>query len=103
MKFISPYIKAMEEEIYKGNIVDNNPVLKWMINNVEIYRNGNDEVKIVKPDANAGSSKRVDGAVTSAMAIGRMKALINAGEIDTRTQEERLAATKKMLSNLRWS
>lgn len=102
MKFISPYIKAMEEEIYKGNIVDNNPVLKWMINNVEIYRNGNDEVKIVKPDANAGSSKRVDGAVTSAMAIGRMKALINAGEIDTRTQEERMAATKKLLSNLKW-
>lgn len=93
----------MEEEIYKANIHDPNPVLKWMMSNAEVYRDPNDNVKIVKPDANAGSSQRIDGVITSAMCIGRIKQLLTAGEIDLRSNEEKLNGVKNLLSKLKWS
>lgn len=103
LRNLSPFIKGMEEEIYKANIHDPNPVLKWMMSNAEVYRDPNDNVKIVKPDANAGSSQRIDGVITSAMCIGRIKQLLTAGEIDLRSNEEKLNGVKNLLSKLKWS
>lgn len=103
IKNLSPYIKSMEEEIYKGTIKDPNPVMKWMMSNAEVLRDPNDNIKIVKPDCNAGSPKRIDGVITSAMSLGRMKQLIAAGEIDLRSNEERMQSMKSMLSKLKWN
>lgn len=46
----------------------NNPVLRWMIGNVAIYRDANDNIKIVKHK----STDKVDGAVALVMAIGEL-------------------------------
>ena len=43
-----------------------NPVLRWMVGNVKIYRDANDNIKIVKHK----SQDKVDGVVALVMAIG---------------------------------
>lgn len=65
LKFNAP-LKYIEEQIYNNNIVINNPVLLWNFKNVVLYRDGNDNVKIVK-NRQADS---VDGCVALAMAVG---------------------------------
>lgn len=100
MKFLSPFIKSSEELIYQSKIVDDNPVSAWQFNNAEVYRDPNDNLKIVKQNNDRNSTKRVDGVVTSCMCIGRIKQLLDAGEIDTRTPEEIYAETQAFLKNL---
>jgi phage terminase large subunit-like protein len=47
---------------------DNDPVLRWMVSNAVIVRDGNENIKIMKNK----STDRVDGVVAASMAIGRL-------------------------------
>ncbi len=68
MKKLSPMIKAYEKEIRDGNIIDNNPVMLWMVNNAEAYYDPNDNIKIVKKSK--ASTQHIDGVISSIMAHG---------------------------------
>ena len=103
MKTFSPMVKSFEEEIYKQTIVDGSPILRWMMSNAEVYTDKNDNIKIVKPDANANSNKRIDGVITSIMSLARIKQLIANNEIDLRTEEEIKLERQKMLASLKWN
>ena len=50
----------------RGIIHDNNPVMRWMLSNVIIYRDNNDNLKVNK----GKSGDKVDGVVASIMALG---------------------------------
>ena len=54
----------------------NNPVLRWMISNVAIYRDANDNIKVVKHK----STDAVDGVVALIMAIGEYETFKNTTE-----------------------
>lgn len=53
-----------------------NPVLRWMIGNVAIYRDANDNIKVVKHK----STDAVDGVVALIMAIGEYETFKNVSE-----------------------
>lgn len=87
MKAISPMAKDFEAAVIDKQIVDDNPVMAWMNSNCEIYKDANGNIKPVKSGGKA-SNKRIDGMITSVMCLGRIKQLLDSGEIDTRTAEE---------------
>ena len=64
--------KAWEEAIVSGKIIDNNPVMEWMVSCATIKHDPNDNIKVVKPDTGR-SSKRIDGVITSIMANNRLE------------------------------
>ena len=100
MKYLSPFVKNLEEEIYKANLVDDNPVMTWMFSNAEIYTDANSNIKIVKPNGDKDSPKRIDGCITSAMTVGYIKQQLEDGEIDLRDDKQRADDLEKMLSEL---
>lgn len=100
MKSLSPFVKNLEECIYKELVVDDNPVLQWMYSNAEIYTDANSNIKIVKPNGDKDSPKRIDACVTSAMAVGYIKDAIEQGIVDLRTTEEKLDDLESMLQGL---
>jgi phage terminase large subunit-like protein len=53
-----------------GAIVDNNPVMQWMLGNVRIQRDRNDNYKPLKEYASSGN--RIDGVITSIMSFDRL-------------------------------
>lgn len=63
--------KAWETAVTKGTIIDNNPVMAWMVSCATITRDVNDNIKVRKPDADK-TSKRIDGVITSIMAYDRL-------------------------------
>lgn len=72
LKSMSGPTSEFEKAVRDGKIVDNNPVMQWMIGNV-----------VIKPDANGNykplknfksSTDRIDGVITSIMAFDRLKA-----------------------------
>lgn len=68
MKKLSPLTYAYEKQIKDGHVVDNNPVMLWMVNNVEAYYDPNNNIKLKKHDKSA--TQRIDGVVSSIMAYG---------------------------------
>lgn len=59
--------KQLDLYVAKRNIMHGgNPVLRWMLGNVSIYRDPNDNIKVVKHKSN----DKVDGVVALIMAIG---------------------------------
>lgn len=86
IKSMSPMSKGFEESVLKGEIVDRSPILSWMIENATVYTDANGNIKVQKPSTSS-SSKRVDGVITSIMALERLKKLIQDG-VDLRTPEE---------------
>ena len=102
MKNMSPMSKDWEAAIINSDIVDGNPVMKWMVSNCAVYRDPNDNIKPVKDAPEASSSKRIDGVITSVMCFGRMKNLIDEGSYDPRTPEEIQAEMEKRLANLEY-
>jgi len=61
--------RSFEELILQKRIKhEGNEVMKWMIANVAIIKDGNENIKVVKDK----SGDRVDGVVAAAMAIGRL-------------------------------
>lgn len=99
IKNLSPFTKRFEEEVYKGNVVDSNPLMRWEMSNAEVYRDANDNLKVVKPKVKE-SSKRIDHVITSLMCIGRIGSLLDNDEIDLRTDEEISNDTSSFLQSL---
>ena len=68
LKKLSPLTQSYEKSIKDGMLVDNNPVMAWMINNAEIRPDANGNYKPMKPSKN--STRRIDGVISSMMAHG---------------------------------
>lgn len=66
MKKLSPITKDYEKTIKDGRVVDNSPVMSWMVNNVEMYVDANGNVKLKKKSK--ASTQRIDGVISSMMA-----------------------------------
>ena len=61
--------KQLERLIMEDKIIDSNPVMKWMVTNAVIKPDANNNYKIMKQYKS--STQRVDGVITSIMAIDR--------------------------------
>lgn len=68
LKKLSPLTQSYEKAIKDGNVIDNSPVMQWMINNVEIHPDVNGNYKPMKKSK--ASTQRIDGVVSSIMAHG---------------------------------
>jgi phage terminase large subunit-like protein len=65
---LSSPTKQLDIMVAKGQLNHyGNPVLRWMVSNVKIYRDANDNIKIVKHK----STDKVDGVVALVMAIAQ--------------------------------
>lgn len=71
-------LKAIEKAIFDDTIVLSNPVLKWNMNNVVLYIDGNGNQKIMKNK----SLDSVDGAVSLGMAMGAYQHMNKSQYID---------------------
>jgi phage terminase large subunit-like protein len=78
LKSMSDPTKAYEKAALDGNIVDNNPVMLWMIGNVFIRPDINNNYKPMK--TSKSSTQRIDGVITSVMSLDR---LVSHGETQT--------------------
>lgn len=87
MVSISPMAKDYEAAIVSGQLADANPVMSWMVSNADIYRDPNGNIKPVKHGGKQ-SPLHIDGVVTSLMSLGRIKNLLDNGQIDLRSAEE---------------
>ena len=68
LKKLAPLTKAYEKSIKDGLLVDNNPVMTWMINNVEVKPDVNGNYKPMKKSKSSG--QHIDGVISSIMAYG---------------------------------
>lgn len=66
LKKLSPMTQSYEKSIRDGKLVDNNPVMAWMINNAEIHPDVNGNYKPIK--SSKASTQRIDGVISSIMA-----------------------------------
>jgi len=101
MQHISPMAKDFEATIYDGRIVDNNPVMAWMVSNCDIYRDANGNIKPIK-HGGKDSPLHIDGVVTSLMSVGRIKSLVDNGYIDLRTPEQIESETTERLAQIEY-
>ena len=69
--YMSEPSKAWEKAVSERKIIDNNPVMRWMVSCATIRTDPNDNIKVVKPQFTK-SSKRIDGVITSIMANNRL-------------------------------
>lgn len=88
-KHMSPAAKDWEAAIISGSIIDDNPVLAWMISCCVVYRDASENIK-PKKDGDASSSKRIDGVITSLMSFSRLRARLNG--VDSSLDKEDLLA-----------
>ncbi|MEW2034895.1 terminase TerL endonuclease subunit [Streptomyces roseifaciens] len=66
---MSPGSKELERLLREGRINHaGNPILRWHASVVEVYRDGNDNLRPVKPDRGK-SSARIDGIAAAVMAL----------------------------------
>lgn len=66
---MSPGCKELERLLREGRIHHGgNPILRWNASVVEVYRDGNDNMRPVKPDRGK-SSARIDGIAAAVMAL----------------------------------
>lgn len=68
LRKLSPLTKEFEKAVKDGVIVDNSPVMVWMLNNVEIHPDANGNYKPMK--TNKHSTGHIDGVISSIMALG---------------------------------
>lgn len=102
IKNLSPFAKSFEEIIYKGKVVDKNPIMAWCMSNAEVYKDPNDNIKITKPKGDANSHQRIDPVITSLMCVGFIRSKIDNGEIDLRSPEQIAQDTADFLKTLKW-
>ncbi len=74
--YMSEPSKAWEKAVSDGQIIDNNPVMRWMVSCATIRTDANDNIKVVKPQFTK-TSKRIDGVITSIMANNRLDIAIS--------------------------
>lgn len=72
IKKLSEPSKNWEKMVTDGQLIDNNPVMEWMVGCAEIYTDANGNIKVQKPKASR-ESKRIDGVITSIMAYDRAR------------------------------
>lgn len=101
IKMLSPFAKAFEEEVLKGNVVDGNPVAKWAVSNTTIFTDANGNIKPIKLDDHK-KSRHIDSVITSLMGVGRIKGLLDANELDLRSNEDIARDAQDMLVGLKW-
>jgi phage terminase large subunit-like protein len=66
MSALSAPAKELEKAIASGRLQhDGNPVMQWMMDNVMIYADGNDNIKLSKKS----SVEKIDGPVALVMAM----------------------------------
>jgi phage terminase large subunit-like protein len=66
---MSPGCKELERLLREKRITHgDNPILTWMAMSVEVYADGNDNIRPVKPDRHK-SSARIDGIAAAVMAL----------------------------------
>ena len=102
LKSLSPYTKTYEAEVLNGNIIDSNPFMRWAMSNAMVYVDANENIKVIK-NSRAGKDVRslhIDPVITSLMCVGRIKSLLDDGEIDMRNPEEIGKETHDFLANL---
>ena len=97
---ISPYAKDWEALVTSRKVVDNNPVMRWMISNCDIDRDRHDNIQPIKHGDKRAVAVHIDGVITSLMAAGRIVQLLNDGAIDFRTAEQIQADLEKSLASL---
>lgn len=102
IKQLSPYTKTYEAEILNGNIVDNNPFMRWAMSNAKIYIDANENYKVVKNERKGKDVGRlhIDPVITSLMSVGRIQSLLDNGEIDLRDAETVRRDTENFLKKL---
>ena len=66
LKKLSPITKSYEKTIKDGKLVDNNPVMTWMVNNVQVHPDVNGNYKPMKKSK--ANTQRIDGVISSMMA-----------------------------------
>ena len=66
LKKLSPLTKSYEKLVRDGHLVDPNPVMLWMINNVTVKPDANGNYKPLK--SSKASTQRIDGVISSIMA-----------------------------------
>lgn len=64
--------KDWEAAVSDSQIIDNNPVMDWMVSCASIKEDANGNIKVIKPEANK-TSKRIDAVITSIMANNRLE------------------------------
>jgi phage terminase large subunit-like protein len=72
LKHMSAPSKEFERLIIEDKIIDPNPVMKWMVGNAVVQPDANNNYKPLK--IYKSSTKRIDGVITSIMAIERANA-----------------------------
>jgi phage terminase large subunit-like protein len=78
MKDLSFPTKQLEGKILAGELIHNgNPCMAWMMRNVQLMYDSNDNYKIDKKR----STEKVDGPASAAMAIGQWIAETKFGEV----------------------
>ena len=65
---MSPASKAFEKAIIDGKIIDNNPILRWMMSNAINVVNPNSETYFITKNPTSKARRRIDGVITSIMA-----------------------------------
>lgn len=101
MKNMSGPAKDFEAMILKGKIIDNNPVVRWMNSCTVIYIDATGNIKPRK-DGDPSSSTRIDGIITSIMALARLQYNIEANPLDTRTAEEIERDMEKLMAEIEY-
>jgi phage terminase large subunit-like protein len=103
LKNLSPYTKSYEKAILDGDIVDGNDFMKWAVSNAMIYEDANGNIKLVKNSRKGKSVENlhIDPVITSLMGLGRIKSLLDSGDIDLRNVEEIQKETHDFLKDLK--
>jgi len=89
--------KDWEAAILSGELIDDNPVMRWMVSNAEVRYGATGLMQIVKPETNK-NSKRIDGVITSIMAHTRL--LANVMSYDPRSAEDIEKELEKSISTI---
>lgn len=68
LRRMSPALKAWEVSVINGEIIDPNPVMRWMVSCAAVKRDDKDNIFLKKDAAGHATSKRIDGVVSSVIA-----------------------------------
>ena len=103
LKSLSPFTKSYELEVLNGNIVDPNPFMRWAMSNAMVYIDPNDNCKVIKNSRMGKDVKtlHIDPIICSVMGVGRIKSLLDAGEIDLRDPNQKVEEVHTFLTNLK--
>jgi phage terminase large subunit-like protein len=72
LKSLSQPTKTYEKLVYEKRIIDPNPVMQWMIGCTVVKPDANGNYRPLKDGYNSGNStKRIDGVITSIIALDR--------------------------------